>query len=369
MAGSTWGRRAALGLMAAGCTPGRPPAQPHGPSLRAAARARGLVFGTAAQAALLRQDAALRALVAAEAEVLVPEYEAKWGPVQPREGEWNLAPLQELASFAAGAGQRLRGHCLVWHEGNPDWLLAALAEGPARARRVMEDHFRALLGATAPVMREWDVVNEMIANPPGSDNPSPTPGDLRDTPWLRALGPGYVELALRTARQADRTLRLTLNDYGMEADTPWAAEKRARLLRLVRALLDRGAPLDAIGLQAHLQMREPFRPEPFIAFLRELRSLGLSVSLTELDVREPDLLAPGIAERDALMAAYLEQVVRAAIEGGVRTVITWGLTDRDSWLVSMPAVARPDGAATRGHPYDAELRPKPFRDALLRAFG
>ena len=370
MKGARLARRTALGLLAAGCAPGRVPAQPGGgPTLRAAARARGLVFGTAAQAALLRQDAELRALVAAEADRLVPEYEAKWGPLQPREGEWNFAPIQDFANLAAAAGQRLRGHCLVWHEGNPDWLLAALAEGPARAQRVMEEHFRVVLGTTANIMREWDVVNEMIANPPGGDNPSPVPGDLRDTPWLRALGPGYIEMALRTARQLDRTLRLTLNDYGMEADTPWAAEKRARLLRLVRGLLERNTPLDAIGLQAHMQMREPFRPEPFIAFLRELRRMGLAVSLTELDVREPDALAPTIAERDALMATYVEDVVSAAIAGGVRTIITWGLTDRDSWLVSMPAVARLDGAATRGHPYDAQLRPKPFRDALLRAFG
>ncbi len=362
-------RRLALGLAAAGCAPVRAPAQPNGGGLRDAARARGLVFGTAARIGLLRQDPALAALVAAEAELLVPEWEGKWGAVQPREGAFDFAPLADLAAFAAAARQRLRGHCLLWHEANPDWLLPALAEGPSRARGVLEAHLAAVLGATAPVMRDWDVVNEPVANPPGSDNPSAAPGDLRDTPWLRALGPGYVELALRTARQADRTLRLTLNDYGVEADTPWAAEKRARLLRLVRGLLDRNAPLDAVGIQAHLQMREPFRPAPFIAFLRELRALGLAVAITELDVREPDRLAPTVEGRDEAMARYVEAVVRAAIEGGVRTIVTWGLTDRDSWLASQPAVARPDGQATRGHPFDAQLRPKPFRDALIRAFG
>lgn len=369
MTGPELARRAALGLAAASCTPARVPAQTGGATLRAAARARGLVFGTAAQVGTLRQDAALAALVAQEAELLVPEYEGKWGAVQPKENEFNFAPLQDFAAFAAASNQRLRGHCLVWHEGNPDWLLPALAEGPARARRVMEEHFRVVLGTTVNVMREWDVVNEMIANAPGSDNPSPVPGDLRDTPWLRALGPGYVELALRTARQLDRTLRLTLNDYGVEADTPWAAEKRARLLRLVRELLGRGAPLDAVGIQAHMQMREPFRPEPFIAFIRELRALGLAVSITELDVREPDTLAGTVAGRDEAVARYVETVVRAAIEGGARTIVTWGLTDRDSWLVSQREVARPDGQTTRGHAFDAELRPKPFRDALLRAFG
>ncbi|MCW8088371.1 endo-1,4-beta-xylanase [Sabulicella glaciei] len=362
------GRRAALGLgLAAGAASGA--AAQGRPTLREAARGRGLVFGTAVQSQMLATDAGLRALAQREAELWVPAWEAKWGPVQPEEGRFEFAPLRALLQLAQPSGQRLRGHCLVWHEANPPWLAPALAEGPARARRVLEEHFRVVLGTTAPAMRDWDVVNEFIANPPGSDNPSASPGDLRDTPWLRALGPGYVELALRTARQLDRTLRLTLNDYGVEADTPPAAEKRARLLRQVRGLLDRGAPLDAIGIQAHLQMREPFRPEPFITFCQELRSMGLAVLVTELDIREPDVLAPNVPTRDQAVADYIGRFVSAALEGGVRTILTWGLADRESWLVSTPSVARADGATTRGLPFDDALRPKPFRDALLDAFA
>jgi endo-1,4-beta-xylanase len=251
----------------------------------------------------------------------------------------------------------------------PPWLPAALAEGPRRAAAVMEAHLTAVLRETREAIRDWDVLNEVIANPEGSDNPSPTDGDLRPTPWLSALGPGYPERALRLARQLDPTLRLTLNDYGVEADTPHAEVKRQRLLRVVRGLVQRGAPLDAVGIQAHLQRRDPFRPEPFIAFLRALRELGLAVLVTELDVREPDALAPSLAERDAAVAEYAGRFLAAAIEGGVRSVLTWGLTDRDSWLVKEPAVARGDGAATRGLPYDEALQPKPLRAALARALG
>jgi len=336
------------------------------PGLRQIARARGISFGTAVRGHSLQDDPALAALIAREADVIVPEWEAKWDSLQPERGRFDFSLLRPILRFAQANGQRVRGHALLWHVAMPPWLAPALAEGPLQADAILEAHITTILRETRDSIRDWDVLNEIIANPPGSDNPDPTDGDLRSTPWLTALGPIYAERALRLARQADPTLRLTLNDYGVEADTPWAATKRARLLRVVRGLLDRRCPLDAIGIQAHLQMREPFRAEPFIAFLQELRGLGLATLITELDVREPDVLAPSLAERDAAVAEYAGRFLRAALEGGARSILTWGLTDRDSWLAQEPAVARQDGKLHRGLPYDEELRPKPMRDRIAQ---
>lgn len=323
-------------------------------------------FGTAVRGQVLQDDPALAALVAREADVIVPEWEGKWDSLQPERGRFNFAPLRQVIRFAQAQNQRVRGHALLWHVAMPPWLAPALLEGPSQAQAILEEHITTVLRETRDSIRDWDVLNEIIANPPGSDNPDPTDGDLRPMPWLTALGPGYAERALRVARQTDATLRLTMNDYGVEADTPWAAAKRARLLSVVRGLLDRRSPLDAIGIQAHLQMRDPFRAEPFIAFLRELRSLGLAILITELDVREPDVLAPSLAERDAAVAEYAGAFLAAAIEGGARTILTWGLTDRDSWLVQEQGVARRDGQLTRGLPFDAELRPKALRARIAQ---
>lgn len=334
------------------------------PSLREIARARGLSFGTAVRGQVLNDDPALAAIVAREADLLVPEWEGKWDALQPGRGRFDFSQLRPILRFAQANNQRVRGHALLWHVAMPPWLAPALAEGPMQANAILEEHITTVLRETRDSIRDWDVLNEIISNPPGSDNPDATDGDLRPTPWLAALGPAYAERALRIARSVDPTLRLTMNDYGIEADTPAAATKRARLLRVVRGLIDRGCPLDAIGIQAHLQMREPFRAEPFIAFLQELRGLGLTTLITELDVREPDLLAPTLAQRDAAVAEYAGQFLRAALEGGARSILTWGLTDRDSWLVQEPAVARPDGQLHRGMAYDAALRPKALRERI-----
>jgi len=359
-------RRPLLGLAGAGLAI---PAAAQTPGLRELARARGMSFGTAVRGQVLQDDPALAALVAREADLLVPEWEGKWDSLQPERGRFNFEPLRVVTRFAQSHAQRVRGHALLWHVAMPAWLPPALREGAGQANAILEEHISTVLRETRDSIRDWDVLNEIIANPPGSDNPDATDGDLRPTPWLAALGPSYPERALRLARQADPTLRLTMNDYGVEADTPAAATKRARLLRVVRGLIDRRCPLDAIGIQAHLQMREPFRAEPFVAFLRSLREMGLAVLITELDVREPDQLAPSLAERDAAVADYAGTFLDAAIAGGVRTIVTWGLTDRDSWLTQDAGVARRDGQLHRGLPYDAELRPKPMRTRLARIFA
>ncbi|MDB5374366.1 MAG: hypothetical protein JWP04_3008, partial [Belnapia sp.] len=243
--------------------------------------------------------------------------------------------------------------------------------GPAKARALLAAHLDGVLPATRAAIRDWDVVNEAVANPEGSQFTAQTPaiGDLRDTPWLRALGPGYIELAFRLARERDPTLRLTYNDYGLEGDTPWAEEKRQRVLRLLRRLLDARCPIDALGLQAHLQMDEPFRPEPFAAFLATLRGLGLSVLITELDMREARVLPAGLAARDAAVADRVRAVVGTALEQGCRTVLTWGLSDKDSWLAREADVMRQDGTIHRSLPLDAEGQRKPMWQALAAAFA
>jgi endo-1,4-beta-xylanase len=353
-----------------GAAPAGPPAAVSldETGLAAIARRAGRVFGTAVQGELLETMPDYAAAVAREAQILVPEFEAKWGPLQPKEGEFDFGPLGKIANWAQANRKQLRGHALIWHQDLPDWTRQALAEGPARAQAVMAAHFDKVLATTRPVIRDWDVANEVVADPPGSDTPQ-AQGELRDTPWLRALGPDYIALAFRLARERDRTLRLTLNDYGLEADTPWAEEKRRRLLALLRRLRDTNTPVDAVGLQAHLQMDSPFRPEVLTSFVRSLRQLDLQVLITELDVREARQIPADLAQRDQLVAQRVGEVLGAALEGGVRTVMTWGLTDKLSWLVRDPDVTRKDGQSHRGLPLDDNYGRKAMWTAMAQAMG
>ncbi|WP_235913883.1 endo-1,4-beta-xylanase [Teichococcus coralli] len=348
--------------------PGAVRAQPQAADLGAIARQNGVTFGAAVQDSLLQKDPEYARAFATEPGMLVPEWAAKWAALQPREGRFETAALDTILRWGQAHAQPVRGHALVWHNSLPDWVAEALKEGRERALAVLGAHMDFVLAHTRAQIRDWDVVNEMVANPPGSDQPQNTPGELRDTPWLRALGPGYVETALRMARERDPTLRLTINEYGVSEDTPAAAEKRRRLLALVRGLLSRGVPLDAVGIQAHLQLAKPFRPEPFAAFVGALRQMGVAVLITELDIRETWQAPQDMAARDALVAERAYAFLSCALGAGVRTVLTWGLTDKYSWLTTDPGVALPGGRTHRGLPLDAQFRRKPMWDAMARAF-
>jgi endo-1,4-beta-xylanase len=334
------------------------------------ATGRGMTFGCAVTAKLIADEPDFAALVAQEASLLVPEYEGKFAALQPEEGRFDTAPLDALLAWAAHFRKTVRGHALVWHQDLPPWAVAALGEGPRRARGVMDAHFDRVLSHTRARIRDWDVVNEPIANPPGSDVPEPAgnTSDLRDTPWLRALGPDYIAIALRAARDRDPLLRITLNDYGVEDDTPSSEEKRQRLLRLLRGLRGRNVPIDAVGIQAHLQLRNPFRPDQFRDFVRQIRALDLQVLITELDVREPRPPVGDFVARDQAVAMRVHAFASAAFEGGARTLLTWGISDRWSWLHREQAVALAAGDVHRGLPYDWELNRKPMWRALARAY-
>ncbi len=343
-------------------------ADADGEGLRAIAARRGVAFGIAARADALEKDAAFAAAAAREAAMLVPEGAGKWWALHPAEDVYDFAGLDTIAAFAARHGQAVRGHTLLWHAAMEDWTVAALAEGAARGRSVLEAHFDRVLGHTAAAIRDWDVANEAVADPWNSAEL------LKDSPWLRSLGPDYLDLAFRLARQKDPALKLTYNDYGCEHDTDFDDEKRRRVLALVRGMRDRGVPIDAVGLQGHMHRDNKFSARKVAEFVRSVRALGLEVLVTELDVIEPETQSDPAA-RDARSAALVHAFISTVLEAGGSAVLCWGLSDRYSWATDDPppllpaenASGPPPGPA-RPLPLDAELRRKPMWHALARAF-
>jgi endo-1,4-beta-xylanase len=340
-------------------------AMAQGAGLREIAARRGIAYGCAVHTRLLRRHPAYAAAIAREAGLLVPEGEGKWDDLQPERGRFDLSGLDEILGFAARHGQAVRGHTLVWHDVLPRWVRQ---DGltPASAEATLLEHIAGVLARTSGRIADWDVVNEAIADPdvlPGQD--------LRDSIWFRVLGERYLDIAFRAARRADPAVRLVLNDHGLEPSWARADEKRARMLRTLRGMLARGVPVQAVGIQAHMALDQPFAPPPFARFLRELRGMGLDVLLTEHDVIEPTgvkLREEDIPARDAAVAERAHAVVSTALAEGCRTVLTWGLADPFSWLNLWRPAVRPDGAQVRALPLDAELRRKPMWHALARAF-
>ncbi|RZM14519.1 MAG: hypothetical protein EOP67_64480 [Sphingomonas sp.] len=221
-------------------------------------------------------------------------------------------------------------------------------------------------------MDEWDVVNEPVDVGARSDG-------LRGGVFMDAFGRDHIARALATAHAVAPEARLMINEYGLEYALPEQRARRAALLALSRTLIDRGAPLHGIGIQAHLDLdKGPIATAELSAFVAALTALGLSVSITELDCKERDYVRPA-AERDQLVSAHVAAFLSAVLPAtGLTSVTCWGLCDDQSWLeVSAADRARFPGAwsdgsspgLNRGLPFAAGGAPKPMRDALRAAFA
>ena len=86
-------------------------------------------------------------------------------------------------------------------------------------------------------MYSWDVVNE-----PFNDD-----GSFRQDVFFNAMGSGYIADGLRTARAADPSATLSLNDYDIKGENA----KSNAMYGLVQSLLSRGVPINGAGLESH----------------------------------------------------------------------------------------------------------------------
>lgn len=335
-------------------------AQSSEPGLRAYAAKKKLLYGAAAGWPVLRDDADYAKHFAEECNLLVPENVLKMGPVHPEPERYNFEPADYMMEFCKKNDMRMRGHTLVWHSQGWPWLKTTV--NATNARKYLEEHIATVAGRYRGQMHSWDVVNEAVEVADGRED------GLRKTAWLEFLGPEYLDIAFHAAAAADPQAKLTYNDYGLDYDTPGNEKKRDAVLRLLRGLKDRKAPIHAFGMQAHLDWKafQNFKAETLRRFFRDVASLGLEIYITELDVGDRDL-PDDEAERDKGVAKVYEDYLTVALEEpAVKAVLTWGLTDRYTWLAGRNR--RPSGAGARVLPLDREYKRKPAWHAIARAF-
>lgn len=329
------------------------------PPLRQRAIAKNLLYGAAVQQRHLAQDPEFAAHFVRECAILVPESELKWRRLRPQPHQFNFAPGDRLVAFGRTHGLQIRGHTLVWHEALPTWFKETVNR--RNAEKMLREHIHRVMGHYAGQIHSWDVVNEAIH--PGHGHPQ----SLRTSPWLQLLGPAYLDIAFEAAAAADPATLLVYNDHWLEYDTPNGRARRKAVLNLLSRLKSRGVPIQALGIQAHLMRDQPrFNPAQFRQFLREVASLDLKILITELDVTDQKLPGDPLV-RDRLVAAAYEDYLNAALEEpAVIAVLTWGLSDRYTWLSDHNP--RADGRPVRPLPLDANLNRKPTWKAIARSF-
>jgi endo-1,4-beta-xylanase len=276
---------------------------------------------------------------------------------QPSQGHFELSNPDWVRDFAHSKKIQLRGHALIFGNATPDWVGGEVTKD--QAEKILVEHVRTLVKRYAGQMHSWDVVNEAI------DPTSDRSDAFRRTPWVELLDSAYIELAFRTAAEADPKAILTYNDFGVEGDAPDNDVKRRAILKMLESLKKKDVPIGAFGIQSHIGAQ--WHGTKLRGFLHEVEQLGLKIFVTELDVRDKDLPAD-ISARDRGVAEAYSRYLDVMLENrAVEAVLTWGLYDGDSWLKERQS--RSDGRPLRPLPFDEDLHPKPAVEAMIHAFG
>lgn len=205
---------------------------------------------------------------------VTPENCMKPERVHPDEKTWRFELPDDLVAFASENDMSVHGHTLVWHAQTGDWFFRDGDREVVTQR--LKDHIDTLVGRYQGKIRSWDVVNEAI-----NDNGNSQTGlteNLRESQWMKSLGPDFLTLAFKFAHEADPDAVLYYNDYNIES-----GPKHASSMVLLKRLLADGAPVQAVGIQGHWTTgRVPF--DDIDKAISDYTSLGLKVSITELDV-------------------------------------------------------------------------------------
>ena len=327
-------------------------------SLRDLAAAKGLLYGCATGPDHLTADPAFAQLVSTQCGLLVPENALNWKYVEPRSGAFDFHLGDSLANFAKDHNMKFGGGTIVWHEGLPQSFSSL---PPGAAKEALINHITQVVSHYRGRAFFWTVVNEAIAFREQG-------GELKDTPFLRLLGPDYIEASFRAAAAADPGALLVYNDNHLEYDIPDDEYRRTALLKLLKDLVAKKVPIGALGMQSHLRTGNvPFSSSKLKDFLSRVSDLGLKIIVSELDVTEKGPEAQ-VADRDMAIANEIDRYLKVVLDQtSTVAVVTWGLTARYSWLAGY--APRSDSQPVRPLPYDSDLHPTQAWQALATALA
>jgi endo-1,4-beta-xylanase len=252
---------------------------------------------------------------------ITPENEGKWGSVEATRDQMQWAGLDRVHDYAVARGIPFKQHTLVWGSQQPGWL-AGLSQAQQRAE--VEQWIR-LFCERYPDVALIDVVNE----PP----PHTTPVYMAALGGAGSSGYDWIVQAFRWARQYCPNAILILNDY----NNIEYGDQAAHFIAIANAVKAAGAPIDAVGAQAHDAFKLPTATvKGFIDTLAS--STGLPVYITEYDIDLAD---------DAQQRQVMEsQLTMFWNHPQVKGITLWGYVSGATWrpntgLMSASGTERP----------------------------
>lgn len=265
--------------------------------------------------------------------ILVAENEMKYDATEPTKGVFSFTKPDILVNYAQKYSKQVRGHTLCWHSQLPSWITAGLTSGTANGTftratllAILKNHITTIVTRYKGKVQQWDVVNE-----PFSDSA----GALRNSIWQQVIGNDYIDSAFVWAHKADPDAKLYLNEYGGEL---YGTTKSNAIYNLVTAMKTRGIPISGVGLQCHFTVSS-INFTKLDQNIKRYGTAGLETIITELDIRiaKTDYAADSTKMLTAQASDYLNMIRECLNNTNAKTYVTWGFTDKYSWIPSFTA--------------------------------
>lgn len=241
--------------------------------------------------------------------------------------------LDSVLKLASDNGLKLRGYCLVWHDGTPDWFFRKeydsskeyVSKDVMKAR--MESYIRQVITYCEEnypgIVYAWDVVNEALDDD----------GKMRtNSDWHEVYGDSsYITDAFTFARKyAASGVGLFYSDYN-----EYVPVKRDAICSLVKKLYGAGI-CDGVAMQSHYTMTYPTTALLKVAVQKynNIAPGRIQIQLTQMDIHNTYKTASrqkAVADKyQAIFKMLLEQKRKQKVN--ITNVTFWGLTDADTWL-------------------------------------
>jgi len=240
--------------------------------------------------------------------------------------EFDFSIADSLLDYAMANKLRMRGHALIWGKfpgmTYPKvWtsIVKNSTDPKAEMKKIIKKYITAVMSRYKGRVTNWDVVNEPMGG-----------AGLFPSIFTETMGEYYIDYSFQIAHEIDPDCELILNEAIGDYDGP----QGKAFLKLLKGLVDRGVPIDGVGLQTH-HINKIHDITALKKFIREIGKLGLTVEITELDIRL--LLFDGFNDPYQAQGDQYYEIVKACLEDPACNGVTmWGLSDKVNWMDKVP---------------------------------
>jgi endo-1,4-beta-xylanase len=275
---------------------------------------------------------------------ITPENESKWGSVEGTQDRYYFTGIDNVRDFAETNDIPWKLHTLIWGSQYPAWI-----EDLSQSEQLAEvAEWMDTLSARYPNVTMIDVVNEGYA----MHAPPPFKAALGDD---GATGYDWIINSFQMARERWPRAILIYNDYN---NIEWYNEVNWTPV-MIEAMQQAGAPIDAIGCQAHDAHR--IAVATLESNIDKLAATGLPIFITEYDI--PD------TNDASQLATMQEQFAMFWNHPKIVGITLWGYVVGSTWqtgtgLLNTDGTERPALTWLKEYVQDNPDPPNDFPDFL-----